>query len=156
MRLGCDRTRRAVPGSVRDTFALIGIWAMADSRMADSLLALAGDPRQPMNDRLLYLQVLTHYADCDVTLDVHNGERDGDTDAGVLSSVLDGCGIDNEQRYSASDRARIRAGFTWIGQHDSDAKLARLARLAAVQLVSFAALRDSVRREARRKRLLDH
>ena len=142
--------RRAVPGSARDTLALQGLWAMADSRMADSLLALASDPRQPMTDRLLYLRVLTHYADCDTYLDVSNGEHDGDTDAGVLSSVIDGCGIYNEQRYSDSDRARIRAGFAWIGTHDSDVKLARLARLAAQQLVSFAALRDSIRRERHR------
>jgi len=138
--------RHAAPGSVRDTIARQAILAMVDSHMIDSLLALASDPRQPRGDRLFFLSVLTSYADCNTTLRT----RDGDPEEGVLYGVLDGCGIYNEQHYAASDRARIRAGFAWIGEHDPDVRLARLTRLAAVELTTWMTLRDSVEREWRR------
>jgi len=138
--------RRAPPDSPRDTIARLSLWAMADSRMADSLLTLARDPRQPMRDRILYLRLLTHYADCRTALDV----RDHGPDDSVLWMAFDACGIGNKQSYSDADRARIRAGFAWIGEHDGDANLANLARLAAAELNLWATLEDSVRRASER------
>lgn len=64
--------------------------------------------------------------------------------------AFDACGMTNEQRYSDADRARIRAGFAWIGEHDPDVKLGRLARLASQELTLWAVLRDSVQRERER------
>ena len=55
--------------------------------------------------------------------------------------AFDACGMTNEQRYSDADRARIRAGFAWIGEHDPDVKLGRLARLASQELTLWAVLR---------------
>jgi len=138
--------RRAPPDSPRDTIARLSLWAMAHSRMADSLLTLARDPRQPMRDRILYLRLLTHYADCRTALDV----RDHGPDDSVLWMAFDACGIGNKQSYSDADRARIRAGFAWIGEHDGDANLANLARLAAAELNLWATLEDSVRRARER------
>jgi hypothetical protein len=139
--------RRALPGSARDTFALEALWTMVDSRMADSVLALAKDPRHPRRDRLTLLRVLTYYADCSAGL-----RTDVDPDyVPVLASVTDQCGTGARERYSDSDRARIRAGFAWIGEHDPDTNLAKLARRVAEELNLWATPEDSVRREAGHK-----
>jgi len=126
--------RRALPGSVRDTFAVESLWTMVDSGMADSLLALAKDPRHPRRDRIVLLRVLTYYAHCGAGLLSDTASNYGT----ALASVSDQCGTDGKQRYSDSDRARIRAGFAWIGEHDPDVKLARLAKRAAEELEMWA------------------
>jgi hypothetical protein len=102
------------------------------SALAKATECLAKDPRQPRNDRLLLLRELTELAGCGASLDVSKLET-----GSAVQSALAHCDPGNAPRLSDADLARIRASLEAAGDHDPDATLAALARIAAGKLSVF-------------------
>jgi hypothetical protein len=92
-------------------------WALFDPGLVDSVAALAKDARQPRQRRVLFVGLLSRYAEC--------------------ASGTDSCGSDDLHPLPPADRDRARAAIDWLAHHEPDARLRAYAAQVSEELAEI-------------------
>ena len=97
--------RRGESNPATDTLGRMIAWALFDPALVDSVSALAKDARQRRERRVLFVGLLSRYADCN------------------YGSGTDSCGTDDRHPLPPIDRDRARTAIDWVAQYDPDIRV---------------------------------
>ena len=109
--------RRGESNPASDTLGRMVAWALFDPGLVDSVAVLAKDARQPRQRRVLFVGMLSRYAEC--------------------QSGTDTCGSDDRHPLPPADRDRARAAIDWVARHDLDARVRAYAAQISADLAEL-------------------
>jgi hypothetical protein len=126
--------RNSVPGSLRDTLAMLGARTLMDNRLSDSVAVLAKDPNQSVARRTFFLGLLARYYNPRAA--VSTRELNSQVPV-VLIPVYHTGAVVGSRPIAGSSRERVMGAIQYVSTHDADASIRKLAGLIASQIVSY-------------------
>ena len=111
--------RRGQSHAATDTLGRMAAWALFDAGLVDSVAALAKDARQPRERRVLFVGLLSRYADCS------------------YGSGTDSCGSDDRHPLPPVDRDRARKAIDWVARYDPDIRVRTYAAHVSEELAEL-------------------